>query len=202
MRLAENEIRRIEEYLDKDRIFYDDIRMEMTDHIAASLEEQLMEGDDFDTALSAYMNSHLKVKLLTAAREQEVLRDRQNMRFVLKQFVSAKGVLLLGVITTLVFTGKLNIWIDRFFELVLMVMLISSLFLYKREGKVQPFFGHMTEITQFYYVVPCLLIMQSHRFLEQTNFLTNCELLAMSIIFTGYYLTYTSSRLLQIKKYA
>lgn len=39
MRLTEVQIHAIEKYLEKDRVFYDDIRMEMTDHIAATLEE-------------------------------------------------------------------------------------------------------------------------------------------------------------------
>ncbi len=202
MKLTAQQIAMIEKYLEKDRIFYDDIRMEMTDHIAATLEAQLNDGGDFDMALREYMNSHLKVKLLTAVREQEKLRDKQNRQFVLKQFVTGKGLLLLAVITVLVFLGKLNIWIERFFELIYIIILLRSFFFYKQEGKKQPFFGHISQITQFYYVLPCLLVMQSHRFLDETDFLINCELFAMAIIFTGFYLTYTSSRILKIKKYA
>ena len=44
--LSNNDIQFIENYLEHSDVFYADIRMEMTDHVASSIEKQIASGDD------------------------------------------------------------------------------------------------------------------------------------------------------------
>jgi hypothetical protein len=41
MKLTREQVKEIEDLLEKDKIFYEDIRLEMVDHIASHLEETL-----------------------------------------------------------------------------------------------------------------------------------------------------------------
>lgn len=203
MRLTEQQITMIEKYLEKDRIFYDDIRMEMTDHIATTLEEQLQDGDDFDAALKEYMNSHLKVKLLTAAREQEKVRDKQNRQLVLKQFVSLRGILSFALITGMgVIASLIDVWAFRLVESVLLIMMVTMFFGQKRLSRRYPLYERILSISQFYYLLPFLLLTQLHRFIDETPFIYVCNLVATGFALTGFYLTYVYSRQLQNKRHA
>ena len=51
----------IDNYLKKSEIFYDDVRMELTDHIASAVEEKmLIENSDFYDAFKSYMIENKK----------------------------------------------------------------------------------------------------------------------------------------------
>lgn len=51
----------IDNYLKKSEIFYDDIRMELTDHIASAVEQKMQtENSDFYDAFKSYMNLNKK----------------------------------------------------------------------------------------------------------------------------------------------
>lgn len=50
MELSENEIKKIEKYLDKKEVFYIDFRIEILDHIATEIENRMLSGEDFEFA--------------------------------------------------------------------------------------------------------------------------------------------------------
>lgn len=202
MKLTSDQIIIIEKYLDKDGIFYDDIKTEMIDHIAAAIEEQLNENTkDVNISIKTYMNSHLKVKRLSNIKQQEELRDKQNRKFVLKQFYSFRGLLFFGVVFGLVFLSILNIWVYRFIEGIMMLLMLLILVGQKWLDINFPFFKRLVHISQFYYLLPFLLLTQVHRFVDETNFILLCRVVALSMGLTGYYLTYKSSLILQNNKY-
>lgn len=202
MKLTAIQVTAIDKRLMKDDLFYDDIRNEMTDHIATTLEEQMTEDDDFEKALNNYMNSHLKVKLLTAAKHHEKLRDKQNRQFVLKQFITVQGILVFTIITGLVFLASLNIWTDRFLQAVTMIMLLFIMLGEKWLDRRYPFFKRLADISQLYYLLPFLVLTQAHRFTEETSYIVVFKIIALSIGLTGYYLTYRSIDPLQRNRYA
>ncbi|ALM49196.1 hypothetical protein AMR72_10015 [Flavobacterium psychrophilum] len=202
MKLTSEQIIMIERYLNKDRIFYVDIKAEMVDHIAATLEAELNENDNFNLVLANYMNSHHKVKLLTAARHQEEMRDKQNRKFVLKQFFSLRGVVFFITVFGVAFLSTLNIWAYRFIEGTMMLLMLFILFGQKWLNSKYPFFKRLVDISQFYYLLPFLILTQVHRFTDETNFIHICKIVALSIGLTGYYLTYKSTPILQRNKYA
>lgn len=202
MKLTAIQIAEINKYLSKDDLFYDDIRDEMTDHIATTLEEQMGKDDNFEKALNDYMNSHLKVKLLTAAKHQETLRDKQNRQFVLKQFITIRGILIFSMITGIAFLASSNVWSYRFMEAILMIMMLFIMLGHKWFSGKYPFFKRLVDISQFYYLLPFLLLTQIHRFTEETSYIVVFKIIALSIGLTGYYLTYRSIRPLQKNRYA
>lgn len=201
MKLTAIQIAEINKYLSKDDLFYDDIRDEMTDHIATTLEEQMGKDDNFEKALNDYMNSHLKVKLLTAARHQEILRDKQNRQFILKQFITIRGILIFSMITGIAFLASSNVWSYRFMEAILMIMMLFIMFGHKWFSGKYPFFKRLVDISQFYYLLPFLLLTQIHRFTEETSYIVVFKIIALSIGLTGYYLTYRSISPLQKNRY-
>jgi len=202
MKLTATQIAEINKRLSKDDLFYDDIRDEMTDHIATTLEEQMGKDDNFEKALNDYMNSHLKVKLLTAARHQEVLRDKQNRQFVLKQFITTRGVLIFIIITATSFIASLNVWTYSFLEAIIMIMMLFILLGHKWFARKYPFFKRLVDVSQFYYLLPYLLLTQAQRFTEETSYIVVFKTIALSIGLTGYYLTYRSIHPLQKNRYA
>lgn len=59
--LTTQNLKFIDNYLKKSEIFYDDIRMELTDHIASAIEEKIKgENIDFYDAFKSYMISNKK----------------------------------------------------------------------------------------------------------------------------------------------
>ncbi|MHA3788473.1 hypothetical protein ACX0HA_09710 [Flavobacterium hauense] len=188
MKLTEVEINAIEKYLAKDRIFYDDIRMEMTDHIATTLEEQLNEGDDFDAVLKAYMHSHLKVKLLTAAKEQELIRDRQNRNKIFSQFTEKRGIAFFAIIFLLIQISTFEVWAFRAFEAVMIIGIFAYMVSEPWMPKRFLFVKRFTTASWYYYVITMLFVLKINNFFGEDQWVYCIKGVVLSVIFTTYYL--------------
>lgn len=203
MRLTEQQITMIEKYLEKDRIFYDDIRMEMTDHIATTLEEHLTDGDDFDAALGAYMNSHLKVKLLTAAKEQEVLRDKSCRGLIFKQLVSKRGIIFFMIVFSILMISTFEVWIFRAFELILIVILLSYMLAEPWMPKKYLFIKRLHDVSAIYHFIPVFFVLRINKIFGEDQWVYCISGLLLSVIYTVYYLAARMNyQILKNKKYA
>lgn len=192
MKLTEEQVKQIEVLLVKD-IFYKDIRLEMTDHIASYLEETPAEGDDFTTALKQYMNSHQKVKLLTAVREQEKIKDGYYRNYFLRQFVTPKGIVLFMALLLIAYYGKISeFWIYRIFEgcfIVLAVWFMTGL-----RGLKSPFVIRIKEEIQLYYLAPVLLVSQSKKYFEDSDVLIFMEITGYVLMLLSCYFIYLTNK--------
>ncbi len=85
-KLSKDQIHFIENYLEHSDIYYADIRMEMTDHVASALEAQIQSGDDrvFYEIFKDYMIEH-KSKLLENNKAFVRNVDKLIFRNLLKQ---------------------------------------------------------------------------------------------------------------------
>lgn len=193
MKLTEAQIQQIDDYLVKDKIFYEDIRHELTDHIASHFEETLQPGEDFTQSLKAYMNSHQKVKLLTAARAQEKVRDRYYRHFFLKQFVRPKGLSLTLLSVAILYIGNsFSHWVE--YTCIFFFGFLAIWFMLGLRGLKSPFILRLKEEVQYYYLVPILLVSQSRRFLEPTDFLIYMGLFFYALMFTSLYFIYLTHK--------
>lgn len=201
MKLTAEQIQQIDDYLVKDKIFYEDIRLELTDHIASHFEETLSEHDDFAQSLKAYMNSHQKVKLLTAARAQEKVRDGYYKRFFLRQFVKPKGLLVLSSFIALLYiANSLGPWAE--YVCIVFFFFFTMWFMIGLWGLKSPFLQRLKEEVQLYYLLPILIVSQSRRFLEPTDFLIYTELFFYALIFTSLYFIYVTYKKYKTATYA
>jgi hypothetical protein len=202
MRLTEVQIHAIEKYLEKDRVFYDDIRMEMTDHIAATLEEQLNEGDDFDTALKVYMNSHLKVKLLTAAKEQEVLRDKECRNKIFRQFTSKRGITFFAILCALIEISTFEVWAFRAFESVMMIGIVAYMVAEPWMPKKYLFIKRVYNVSMFYYTIPVLFVLRINKMLGEEQWVYCISGFVLSFILTLNYLALRMNNEIKNNRYA
>lgn len=204
MKLNEYQLKEIETYLKKDDIFYDDIRNEMADHIASALEENPAQADEnFGNLLASYMNSHNKVKLLTAAREQEAIRDRKYKKYFLKQFFTLHGILLMASASTIVYFSGMNTWTEKTVDLLLIAAMCITAWYTKPLKRKFPFIFRMTANTAFYYMILILMATQLSRFNGlESNVISYTEKIATAIIFTGYILMFKTNNHFKKQSYA
>lgn len=201
MKLTAVQIRQIEQHLQGDKLFYDDIRLELIDHIASHFEATLTEKDNFDTALKQYMNSHHKVKLLTAARAQEKVRDGYYRRYFLKQFITPKGALLtLAVVAMLYIGNSFTPWVE--YACIFFFGFLVIWFMLGLRGLESPFLRRLTGELQFYYLVPILVVSQSRRFLEPTDILIYTELFFYALMITSMYFVHLTYKNYKTTRYA
>lgn len=203
MKLTELQIEAISRYLEKDKIFYDDIRYEMLDHIATTLEEHIEQtGEDFDVILKAYMHSHQKVKLLTAVRGQEQMRDRQYRNLIFRQLVSKKGLIIFAVFYGVIAFSTFSLWIYRFFEIPL--MLIALYIMLEQPGlqKRFPFVKRIYEVSTFFLLGFFPIIFFMHKVTDETQLVLLFKAVLLSIFFTCLYLLFKLNSQLQKKTYA
>lgn len=202
MKLTEVQIHAIEKYLEKDRVFYQDIRMEMTDHIATTLEEQLTEGDDFDSALKAYMNSHLKVKLLTAARKQEVLRDKECRNKIFRQLTSKRGIAFFAILCALIEISTFEVWAFRAFEFIMIIGLFTYMLSEPWMPKKYLFIKRVFNVSMFYYTIPVLFALKINKILGEEQWVYCVNGVVLSFIFTLNYLALRMNNEITINRYA
>ncbi|MFD2602369.1 hypothetical protein [Flavobacterium suzhouense] len=202
MKLTKEQIAKIEEYLVKDRIFYDDIRMEMTDHIAATLEEKLKEDGDFELALKEYMNSHLKVKLLTAVREQEVLRDKQNRNTIFRQLAGKRGIIFFILLCTVIELSTFEVWAFRFFEAIMMLGIFAYMIVERWMPGNYLFVKRIYSVSMFYYMLPVLFALKINKLLGEAQWVYCINGVLLSLIFTLAYLTLRMNNDIKTNRYA
>lgn len=142
--LTKENIQFIDNYLDNSGIVYSDIRLEMVDHIAAGIEEQMNTGDrrGFYAVFKDYMVEN-KASILKNNQAFIKATDRRIIRTLIKQLLSVKGGLLFATIGLALYTGLKNLDLQYFNSLVSNVEIslqFGALFitlLISRGGKVR-----------------------------------------------------------------
>ncbi|AWH84464.1 hypothetical protein HYN59_04730 [Flavobacterium album] len=99
MRLTEEQIRFIDSYLKNAGVEYLDIRCEMTDHVAAALEEQ--EGEFMDN-FKAYMLRHKK-GLLASNRKFRRIAGRKAVLLLLRNLAGLRFLIMLATIISVTY---------------------------------------------------------------------------------------------------
>ncbi|WP_159801325.1 hypothetical protein [Flavobacterium sp. MK4S-17] len=204
MKLTEKQISKIQEYVNRDGIFYADICHEMTDHIAATLEERLEKDDvGFEEALKEYMNSHQKVKLLTAVKEQQKIKDGFYRSYFLKQFITVRGILaFLSVFTIFYLLSNISYVIVDVFTIALYLLLYwASLGRHLIKIKVSPSLIHFYKETMLYFLFP-VLFMQLRRFFKEEEWFLWANLFIIALCYTGVYAVYLTNQQYLKKNYA
>ena len=98
MKLAANNIKFIDNYLENSGIVYFDIRLEMADHVASALEGM---EDDFYDNFKRYMAVH-KAELLASYKKFRWTIARRMLGQLFTNAVKPAGLLLLGLMLSLV----------------------------------------------------------------------------------------------------
>lgn len=106
-KLSPKEIRFIENYLKNSGVFFFDVRLEMTDHVASELEERLskMNSRGFYEEFKDYMRLHKK-SLLKSTRKYQWQADKKVLRQVFFNMLKPKVLLVSAA-----FMG-LHAWLD------------------------------------------------------------------------------------------
>lgn len=193
MKLSENQIRQIEALPQTAGLFYADICHEMVDHIATTLEDDPeLTPDNFEQKLHGYYNSHLWVKLLSAAQAQEIMRDGQYKQYFFHRFVTLRGVGIYVLALVAVYLAELNNYTKRAAQVVLILLVLGAWVgpLKKR----WPFANRMIGMLGLYYAPVLLMCTQLKRFFdEETPALMAIRLACMALIFTGHILLYKTN---------
>lgn len=201
MKLTAEQIQQIDAYLVKDKIFYDDIRLELIDHIASHFENTLQPGDDFTQTLKSYMNSYQKVKLLTAARVQEKVRDGYYRRYFLKQFVTPKGALTLIIVFLVIYLGmQSGVWMKRICEAGFIILILWHMTGLK--GLKSPFIQRIKEEIQLYYLIPVIIISQGKRVFDDSLMLYYLDIFGFGMLFVSVYFVYLTHKKYKFKSHA
>ena len=136
MNLSKEELQFIDTYLKNSSVIYTDVRLELTDHIASAIEEELEENSNetFYEVFKSYMISNKKSLLKNHEEQKDKIRRKIILRFG-KGFL-AKEVLFLIVLAMLV-PGFIELKLSEDvqlgvnFALCLLVMLYYHVQFYK-----------------------------------------------------------------------
>ncbi len=111
--LTKENIRFIDNYLENSNITYNDVRLEMVDHIASDIESQMNDGGmkSFHDAFKAYMIEN-KESILDNHETFKKATDKKIIKMLFKQFLSFKGLLLVAIIGLTLFMGLENLEIE------------------------------------------------------------------------------------------
>ncbi len=202
MKLSEGHIHQIEALLRPAGLFYGDIRDEVVDHIATTLEEDpgLTPGN-FEEKLHSYYNSHRWVKLLTAAQQQEKIRDGQYKSYFLHQFLTLNGIGIYSITLAAVYLAELNSYTEKATQLLFILLVLAAWTgAFKKRW---PFARRMVELLGLYYAPLLLLCTQLKRFFdEEAPALVAIRLAATALIFAGHIMLYKTNRLYKTHRYA
>ena len=98
-KLTPKEIRFIENYLKNSGVFFFDVRLEMTDHVASELEDRLSKKDSrgFYQEFKDYMRLHKK-QLLKGMRHYQWQADKKVLRRVFRNMFQPKVIVATAVL--------------------------------------------------------------------------------------------------------
>ncbi len=98
-KLTQDDIQFIDTYLKNSDILFDDVRMEMVDHVASDIEEQINNGDDRDfyNVFKDYMIENKKL-LQNSNKAFRKATDKKIALELLKQLVSLRTTFIFGII--------------------------------------------------------------------------------------------------------
>ena len=117
--LTKEDIEFIDNYLDNSGIIYNDVRLEMVDHIATDIEEQMNTGDrrGFYAIFKDYMVEN-KQTILNNHKMFIKATDKRVIRTLFKQLFSIKGWLLFIIIGLTLYFGLNQLETQSFNNLV------------------------------------------------------------------------------------
>lgn len=191
MKLSAVQIKKIDDALKNQGLFYEDVRNEVTDHIATGFEERGIDGDSFDEVLGQYMNSHRIVKLLAVAKSRQEYTDNQYHRAFLQKFITARGMLILSAAFLCVWTlGKLSWASDLLLTGFLFIMLWAMFGLNGMESARQAFMKRLYGEVKLYYLIAVVLLALIGHFYTGSEIFSYAKSIVMSFAFTGYYFIY------------
>ncbi len=125
-KLTKENIQFIENYLENSDIFYADIRMEMTDHVASAIEDKMNQGDsrDFYYIFKDYMVEN-KARLLNDNRKFLKSADKKVTRLLLKNTFTIQAFIVFMAII-FIFVLVFNwLGIEMFSNKVLYIPILS-----------------------------------------------------------------------------
>lgn len=117
--LTKENIEFIDNYLGNSGIIYNDVRLEMIDHIATEIEEQIRTGDDrsFYVIFKDYMVKNKKT-ILDNYRIFIKATDKRILKTLFKELFSIKGGLLFIIIGLILYFGLNQLEVQTFNDLV------------------------------------------------------------------------------------
>lgn len=147
-KLNQDQIQFIETYLENSDVFYADIRMEMTDHVASAIEKrmQTQNTDDFYSVFKAYMLEH-KANLLESNKTFLRNVDKSIFKRFGKQLLKTQTLVFFLVLTFISYTlmpsvdSKLLIDIAKWFPFFSIVPFLIVYFGSLRAFKISRFSG-------------------------------------------------------------
>ena len=142
--LTTENIEFIDNYLDNSGIIYNDVRLEMVDHIATDIEAQMSSGDrrSFYAIFKDYMIENKKT-ILDNHRIFIKATDKRVIRTLFKQLFSIKGWLLFIIIGITLYFGLNQLEVQSFNGLVsnvqasLLLGLIVIAVVFRMRGEIR-----------------------------------------------------------------
>ena len=157
MRLSKEELQFIDTYLVNSDVNYIDVRLELTDHIATAIEQEL-EGQatrTFYDAFKDYMIRHKKDLMKNCEAQKTKLRDKIVMKF-LKSFISLEVLFLVFLSTLLIDTFNMINYQEYFVRInfgLLIFALISYYTVFYRTRKTSVGGSLLSLVAICYYII-------------------------------------------------
>lgn len=148
------------------------------------------------------MNSHLKVKLLTAAREQEVLRDKECRNKIFSQFTSKRGITFFAILCALIEMSTFEVWAFRAFEAVMMIGIVAYMVAEPWMPKKYLFIKRVYNVSMFYYTIPVLFVLRINKMLGEEQWVYCISGFVLSFILTLNYLALRMNNEIKNNRYA
>jgi len=163
-------------YIKQQGIVYDDICHELADHVICALEQDTtVTPENFQERLNAYIHSHNMVAMITAAKEQERLRERAYRKEMVKGLASPKGLLQLMIFFGFFYAAYQNEVTKYMAEAVFLVGMLLTMWAvgFSRGAKDLPDYKKLITQTGFYFVIPLLWFSQQSRFITPDTLIFN-----------------------------
>ncbi len=165
-------------YIKQQGVVYDDICHELADHVICALEQDnTVTPENFQERLNAYIHSHNMVAMITAAKEQECLRERGYRKEMVKGLVSQKGLLQLMIFFGLFYTAYQNEVTKYMAEAVFVIGMLFGMWAmgFKRGAKALPSYNRLLRQTGFYLVIPLSWLSKQNWFITPDTLIFNAS---------------------------
>ncbi|RZJ58069.1 MAG: hypothetical protein EOO45_27010 [Flavobacterium sp.] len=203
MKLSAIQIKKIDDSLKSQGLFYEDVRNEMIDHIATELEFEGVDNNSFKDALSRYMNSHKIVKLVSAAKKHQEFKDHFYHREFLRQFVTGRGVAVLAVILAVLFTAsKLGWMMDILLTIFLILMTWAMFGINGMQSSRNLFLIRLYKQVKFYFLAGVVLMSLAGHYYSDSEIFEYTKTIVLGFAFTGFYFMHNINSKYNAKGYA
>lgn len=196
MKLTKEDIKFIDNYLKNSGVNYIDIRYEMTDHVAAAMEEK--EGDFLEN-FRVYMARNKK-HLMQSNRQFAKAAGRRALRLLLQSMVKPRSLVFITamflVLRMSVSTFGINAIKDAL-GIIYILSLSSILLFFKfRAVRRKSEFSILDKLNSIWFVTTYIVfvVLRPDRLIDAPVLITVYYTIFMSFIFIGAYTFYTLSR--------